>query len=762
MTENQKQTSGFLSSITAKISTGMNSILKRFPFLNPRKSGEHRAPYLINIIIASYKKFMDDDGMTKSSAIAYTSIVSLVPTLTVILTVYSVFAGVGGQKEIFFNKISLFLLEHNIKVNIDPVFAAISGLIDNAGKIGIIGSVIMIFSATATLRSLEKSLNDIWKIKTHRPIFLKVVYYWAALTLGPILIIAGATAATKVQQVFSSPNYAAVACSGKSIWAAGNKNKIIKGDPASLEFDELSPDSIDFDNQKIYRFDTASQSLKLREEQTGIIEFKKNKYLDIQFLGEKAWITGDRGILLLSENGGDSWEFRKLGDFSLNDIFMLDGNTGFIAADSGVILSTSDGGRSWQVQSMDGTTANLNAVTFNGARGVAAGNRGTMLFTENSGASWEVRQISPARRGNIMTDLKSVFFCGDTIWITGDNGLIVKSDDSGKTWEPHSFMQNSYTSGVFISSQEGFIGGSKGILLHTTDGGESWKKQYLSTDLVNRVFFSGGKLFAAGSNGLIMMSPDRGSTWRGTSGSPFLGMLLNFFAPFLFIWVLFLFTYIVIPNTKIPFKYGAIGATFTATIWVIFILLFIVYIRAFATGTFAVYGALVSIPLFLLLVYTSVLIILFGAEVSYTFMHPSIYLPNKHAGIEGPFEIYTGIVLLALLYGKFEQGDGPTTFGEILRATGEKTDQADRLLEAFISKNIIRRTEEGTYIPCNASRNIKVIDVVNLLYSSAFTVPPTGKKSGIYKFISGIFTRISAGQKQIIGETTLEEIIALQ
>ncbi|HPR48657.1 MAG TPA: YhjD/YihY/BrkB family envelope integrity protein [Spirochaetota bacterium] len=762
MTENQKQSGGFLFSIKTKTTTGMNTILKRFRLLYPRESGEHRAPYLVSIIIASFKKFMDDDGMTKSSAIAYTSIVSLVPTLTVILTVYSVFAGVGGQKEVFFNKISLFLLEHNIKVNIDPVFAAISGLIDNAGKIGIIGSVIMIFSATATLRSLEKSLNDIWKIKTHRPIFLKVVYYWAALTLGPILIIAGATAATKVQQVFSSPNYAAVAFSGKDIWVAGSKNTIIKGDPASLEFDELSLDSIDFDNQKIYRFDTASQSLKLREEQTGTIEFKKFKYLDMQFLGEKAWITGDKGILLLSESGGDSWEFRKLGDFSLNDIFMLDGNTGFIAADSGVILNTSDGGRSWQAQSMDGTTANLNAVAFNGSRGVAAGNRGTVLFTENSGASWEVRQVPPARRGNIMSDLNSVFFNGDSVWITGDNGLIVKSDDSGKTWEPRSFMQNSYTSGVFISSQEGFIGGSKGILLHTIDSGENWKKQYLSTDLVSRIFFSGGKLLAAGNNGLIMMSPDRGSTWRGTSGSPFLGMLLNFFAPFLFIWILFLFTYIVIPNTKIPFKYGAIGATFTATIWVIFILFFIVYIRAFATGTFAVYGALVSIPLFLLLVYTSVLIILFGAEVSYTFMHPSLYLPKKNTDMEGPYEIYTGIVLLALLYGKFERGEGPTTFREILKSTGEKTDQADRLVEAFISKNIIRRTEEGTYIPCNASRNIKVIDVVNLLYSSAFTVPPAGKKSGTYKFISGIFTRISAGQKQIIGETTLEEIIALQ
>jgi membrane protein len=56
--------------------------------------------------------------------------------------------------------------------------------------------------------------------------------------------------------------------------------------------------------------------------------------------------------------------------------------------------------------------------------------------------------------------------------------------------------------------------------------------------------------------------------------------------------------YITTPNTKVPFKDASIGAAFTGSVWVIFIFLFIIYVKAFATGTFAIYGALASIPFF--------------------------------------------------------------------------------------------------------------------------------------------------------------------
>ena len=72
----------------------------------------------IRVFIAASRKFLIDDCYTKASSIAYTTIVSLIPTLTVALTIYSIFSGVGDKKDDLFRSISQFMQNHNIKLNI--------------------------------------------------------------------------------------------------------------------------------------------------------------------------------------------------------------------------------------------------------------------------------------------------------------------------------------------------------------------------------------------------------------------------------------------------------------------------------------------------------------------------------------------------------------------------------------------------------------------------------------------------------------------
>ena len=47
----------------------------------------------VKVFIAATKKFMRDDCLTRASSIAYTTIISLIPTLFVGLTFYSIFSG---------------------------------------------------------------------------------------------------------------------------------------------------------------------------------------------------------------------------------------------------------------------------------------------------------------------------------------------------------------------------------------------------------------------------------------------------------------------------------------------------------------------------------------------------------------------------------------------------------------------------------------------------------------------------------------------
>jgi len=713
------------------------------------------------VFIVATRKFMIDDCLTKASAIAYTAIVSLIPTLTVFLTFISVFSGVENKKEDLFRDISLFMIEHSIKLNIDFIFEAISGLIDNAKTIGGIGALLVLFTATATLRALEKSLNDIWRVKQGRSLFQKIIYYWAALTLGPVMLIAGTTVATKLSDVFSSANYNSVYLSGDKIWVVGNKGSLLNTDMNKTRFSTSDETSFDYENQRIYNYKFSDNQFSEDDFRLDSLSIMKEEFKDIQFIGDEGWVVGSKGIILNTKDNGKSWTISKWGDFTLNDIHMLNSQRGFISADSGVILITENGGRHWSVYDTKDVTLNFNSISFNDATGIITGNKGRMLYTTDSGQNWTLRTIAESKRKNKLVDLNSAFFIDKTnVWIAGNDGVILHSTDGGTTWLPGKFMEYNYYAVMFLNANEGFIAGENGMIIHTDNGGASWKSDSLPAYKINKLLSVSGALWAIGNGGIIQKSIDNGKTWHGRSGKSIFAMLINFFAPFLFIWLLFLLAYSTIPNTKVPFRYSAIGAAFTGAIWVIFILLFIVYVKAFASGTFAIYGALASIPLFLLMIYASALIILYGAEVSFTMMHPETYASLKHVFEDTrKVNMYYGLAILQSIYFKFEAGEGNTKYSELLRKAGNHSVDLDHFIKLFIDQKLVVTDKNGGYLPSNSSSNIILTDLFNMINEAKITIPPSRmKKIKGEGNIIDIFNKLNNQRNKILSKMTLKDL----
>lgn len=59
----------------------------------------------------------------------------------------------------------------------------------DAGALGAIGTVALVIVAIRLLMTIEQTFNDIWGVATGRSIWRKVVYYWAAVTLGPVVLV---------------------------------------------------------------------------------------------------------------------------------------------------------------------------------------------------------------------------------------------------------------------------------------------------------------------------------------------------------------------------------------------------------------------------------------------------------------------------------------------------------------------------------------------------------------------------------------------
>jgi membrane protein len=713
----------------------------------------------VQVGFSSATKFMEDDCLTKASSIAYTVIVSLIPTLAVGLTFFSVF-GVGHQKEELFVKITKFMAENNLsRLNIDPYLETLSSIIDNAAGIGGVGAIVLIFSATAVLRTLEHSLNTVWNVKKERGWVAKTIYYWAALTLGPIMLIAGTTLAAQVSTVITRPNYHAIAAGQENrIWVAGNKATIRYTDHDFKTFTKIQNDSIDFDNQVCMTYDPAANTFGEDEYRFDDMDFAKSDFSDITFVGQRGWAVGKNGIILHTDNAGSTWRLSKWGSFSFNMIAMTDRENGVIVADRGYMLRTTNGGFSWEVTTWPDITGSIRSVAVSGKTGIAVSDKGYIIRSTDGGKTWTPQRLEKLKSKKRYTNLNSVSLADEKHgWIAADDGIVVTTDDGFATYDVKHFRENKYTAALLIGPNEGYIGGEHGILLYSRDNASTWKKSVLHRGTVNRLVRAGNVLWSAGDSGHLMASESFGK-WKGEKGTGFIIYLINFMGPFIFVWLTFLLLYKLLPNTKVPLKPAAIGASITGAIWVAFILGFIVYVKSFASGTFAIYGALAAFPIFLLMVYTSAAIILYGAEVSYMIVHVESYLRKKRMSkFSHDLSIYAGLRILHHVFSKFEKGKGETAPAEIAKLC-DKPEEMTHFLTLFTENNLLKNVD-GSYIPATSSATVRMEAIINLANDFTFEIPSSAPDDLLKKKIGKLFNEMSDSNRKITGDLTLSDVI---
>mgnify|MGYP000117210904 CR=1 FL=1 len=108
---------------------------------------------------------------------------------------------------------------------------------------------------------------------------------------------------------------------------------------------------------------------------------------------------------------------------------------------------------------------------------------------------------------------------GSRIIAAGDHGVIVLSDDGGKTFRQARSVptQAPLTSLSFVDPQQGWAAGHDGLILHTADGGHTWKMQNFQPEL-NAPLFSvlavdGQHAYAVGGFGTVKSTEDGGEHW---------------------------------------------------------------------------------------------------------------------------------------------------------------------------------------------------------------------------------------------------------
>ena len=184
--------------------------------------------------------------------------------------------------------------------------------------------------------------------------------------------------------------------------------------------------------------------------------------------GTTITVVGESGVILFSNNGGNTWVFRLSPVAKrLNGVFFTDLLNGLIVGDGGVILRTSNGGSAW-VQISSGTSIDLNHVFFTDANnGFVAGDGGLLMNTTDGGLTWSTVTTPTIR------NLNRLFFgSANDGWAVGERGTIIHTSDGGNTWSTQASGVTEHLHSVFFTDPTtGMVVGDNGTVLKTTNGG---------------------------------------------------------------------------------------------------------------------------------------------------------------------------------------------------------------------------------------------------------------------------------------------------
>lgn len=282
----------------------------------------------------------------------------------------------------------------------------------------------------------------------------------------------------------------------------------------------------------------------------------KSLIFSISKFGDRYFATGHHGHILYSDDGGESWQQASVPVRSdILDITFPTPELGWAVGHEGVILHSSDGGKTW-VKQFDGLQYGTEGLAYYQALAAAHPDNekypllvAEMEFAVSQGADKPLFRVA--------------FSDPDHGYAVGAYGMILETNDAGKTWLPvlekvendgfnhvFDFAPLPQSGKYFLSGEAGLLmvgdieqevgkkvetvpwegsfftivdaadggvvmGGLLGRMFRSVDAGETWTavNKPLTSAIIDSTRLSDGRLVVAGIGGELLMSTDNGASF---------------------------------------------------------------------------------------------------------------------------------------------------------------------------------------------------------------------------------------------------------
>ncbi len=184
--------------------------------------------------------------------------------------------------------------------------------------------------------------------------------------------------------------------------------------------------------------------------------------------------------------------------------------------------------------------------------------------------------------------------------------------------------------------------------------------------------------------------------------------------PYLSIWIALVFLYIFIPNTKVRLRSAVVGGLLTGVIWQIAQWGYI-HFQVGVSRYNAIYGTLSALPVFMVWIYTSWIIVLFGVEVVYAHQNSKTFLYDiHHPLINYASRELSALVLLLAAADSYHLDKAPRTCDRFSEETGIPVRIVKELLSQLVEGKYLVATEgeDPAYVPARALEHMLIPEFV--------------------------------------------------
>jgi len=241
---------------------------------------------------------------------------------------------------------------------------------------------------------------------------------------------------------------------------------------------------------------------------------------------------------------------------------------------------------------------------------------------------------------------------------------------------------------------------------------------------------------------------------------PFVGHIIFQFLPVVVLCLTFAMFYALIPNTKVHWQAALVGGLAGGILFHLNNVVSVLYVSRVVSNS-KIYGSLGLVPVFMIGLYFSWLILLFGAQVAYAYQNRATYFEEKQVeNINQRGREFVALRLMTCIGQRFVIGEPPPSAVEISAALAVPTRLVQQLMQTLSAARLVAEAAgaEPAYLPARPLETITCHDILLALRASqgqelATRDEPT--RSDVY----GEFHRIEEAERQAASSVTMLALV---